>query len=224
MKSLTAVLLATLSLLGADSASKAREERATPGREPIIGLPCEGCEAVFEGLPQTLSSRARIAPKDEPGEPIRIEGTVRDRQGRPAAGVIVYAYHTDVKGIYPGDESLRGRAAYRHGRLRGWTQTDGQGRYVFDTIRPAGYPDSGIPAHVHMIVIEPGCCAYFIDDIHFDDDPRLSPDKRKQASPGVGGPGIVTPRKDSSGVWVVGRDILLGEKIPGYPPRAGQSP
>jgi protocatechuate 3,4-dioxygenase beta subunit len=32
------------------------------GREPIVGGPCEGCEAVFEGVPEHLVSRARIAP------------------------------------------------------------------------------------------------------------------------------------------------------------------
>lgn len=224
MKLLTSFFLATTFLFGAPGNATARDEEsalpreeAARTREPIIGQPCEGCEAVFEGLPQTLSSHSRIAPKGEPGEAMRIEGTVRDGQGRPAAGVIVYAYHTDANGIYPRDERMGGRAAYRHGRLRGWAQTDEQGRYVFDTIRPAGYPNSGIPAHVHMIVIEVGCCAYFIDDIHFDDDPRLSPDKRKQPSPGVGGPGLVTPGKDPGGSWVVVRDIVLGEKVPGYP-------
>ena len=26
-----------------------------PGREPIVGLPCEGCELVFDGLPRQTS-------------------------------------------------------------------------------------------------------------------------------------------------------------------------
>jgi len=194
-------------------------------RETIVGLPCEGCEVVFDGLPTTLASRARLAPEDSPGQPMRIEGTVRDRQGRVAPGVIVYAYHTDARGLYPRDPTRSGSTAFRHGGLRNWVQTDEQGRYRFDTIRPAGYPDSDIPAHVHMHVIEPGRCTYYIDDILFEDDPRLTAEKRGQSSRGRGGLGIVMPKKDDSGTWVVKRDIVLGERIPGYPaaPRSAPS-
>ncbi len=186
-------------------------------REPIVGLPCEGCEAVFEGLPVTLTNIARLAPEHEPGELMRIEGTVYGQSGRPASGVILYAYHTDARGIYPRDERLRGQAAYRHGRLRGWVKTDDRGRYRFDTIRPASYPDSDNPAHVHMHVIEVGCCTYYIASIHFEDDPRLSREERDSFVGGCGGSGLVRPERDARGVWVVTRDIILGEGVPGYP-------
>ncbi|HXV75410.1 MAG TPA: hypothetical protein VD788_03760, partial [Candidatus Polarisedimenticolaceae bacterium] len=155
-------------------------------REPILGR-CEGCEAVFDGLPAALGSRGRIAPEDAVGEPMRIEGTVTDAAGRPAAGVIVYAYHTDAHGIYPRDETARTAAARRHGRLRGWVETDEHGRYQFDTIRPASYPDAVTPAHVHMHVLEVGRCTYVIDSIHFDDDPRLTQTAREELIRGPGG-------------------------------------
>lgn len=186
-------------------------------RAPIIGGPCEGCEAVFEGLPHALSAVARIAPPEESGDPMRIEGTVRHNDATPAPGIIVYAYHTNKKGIYPKDEKLHGKAAYRHGKLRGWVQTDEKGRYRFDTIRPAGYPDSDMPQHVHMHVIEPGHCTYFIDSIVFDDDPRLTDDWRKQYSDGRGGKGVVNPRRGEKGLWHVRRDIVLGRGVPDYP-------
>lgn len=186
-------------------------------REPIVGLPCDGCEVAFDGLPTTLHSSARIAPEGSPGQPMRIEGTVRDRRGQVAPGIIVYAYHTDASGRYPRDPTRTGPMAFHHGRLRNWAQTDAQGRYRFDTIRPAGYPDSDLPAHVHMHVIEPGRCTYYIDDILFEDDPRLTAEKRRQSNRGRGGSGIATPTKDDSGTWVVTRDIELGERIPGYP-------
>lgn len=182
---------------------------------PIVGLPCEGCEAVFMGLPESLTWRARIAPEDEPGEPMVITGTVYDAAGRPAPGVIIYAYHTDNRGVYPPGEGARGWVR-RHGRLRGWVQADERGRYRFDTIRPGSYPDRENPAHVHMHVIEPDCCTYYIDSIHFRDDPLLS-----RADPGElvddrGGVGLVTPRRED-GVWRVERDIRLGHGVPGYP-------
>ena len=124
-------------------------------REPIVGGPCEGCDAVFQGRPADLSFVARIAPTEEPGEPMRIEGKVMHHNGTAAAGTIVYAYHTNSEGIYPRDERFRGRAAYRHGTLRGWVKADEHGRYRFDTVRPSGYPNSDTPQHVHMHVIEP---------------------------------------------------------------------
>ncbi len=92
---------------------------------------------------------------------------------RPHLGRIVYAYQTDRGGIYPRDESLRGLAAYRHGALRAWVTAGEGGRYRFDTVRPGGYPNSDMAQHIHMHVIEPGCCTYYIDDIVFEDDPRL---------------------------------------------------
>jgi len=187
------------------------------GREPVVGLPCEGCEAVFEGRPATLAPQARIAPPGEPGRPLRIEGTVLDGKGRPAADVVVYAYHTDAKGIYPRSEGAVGRAGTRHGRLRGWARTDARGRYTFETIRPAGYPGSAAPEHVHMHVIEPGRCTYYIDDIVFEDDPRLTPELRRSHVTGRGGPGLVSPTSDGHGGFVVRRDIRLGERVPGYP-------
>jgi protocatechuate 3,4-dioxygenase beta subunit len=188
-----------------------------PAHEPVVGLPCEGCEAVFQGMPLDIPSASRIAPAGEPGEPLRIEGTVRDLDGRPAAGIVVYAYHTNARGIYPRSPSPAGPEAARHGLLRGWAKTDAQGRYRFDTIRPGGYPDADVPQHVHMHVIEPGRCTYDIDEALFDDDPRLTKEMRRNLTPGRGGSGITTPRREAGGRWVITRDIVLGEKIPGYP-------
>jgi protocatechuate 3,4-dioxygenase beta subunit len=127
-------------------------------RERIVGLPCENCEAVFEGMPEKLVSRARIGQAAEPGAPMLISGRVTDARGQPAAGVVVYAYQTNAKGVYPTSKANLGRASHRHGLLRAWALTDAQGRYAFDTIRPAGYPGTDLPEHVHMHVIERGRC------------------------------------------------------------------
>ncbi len=200
----------------------ASEGAQVTGREPIVGGPCEGCEAVFQGLPADLSAVARIAPRGEAGQPMRIEGKVMHHDGAAAAGTIVYAYHTNAEGIYPSDERLRGQAAYRHGMLRGWVKTDEDGRYRFDTVRPAGYPSSRIPQHIHMHVIESGRCTYYIDSVVFEDDPRLTPDKLDQYTRGRGGTGVATPRRGRGGIWLVERDIILGQGIPDYPTRAQQ--
>lgn len=219
MKQLILLVLAASSLVGVGACAKARGPADVVPRVPIVGLPCEGCEAVFEGLPTNLTAHSRIALADEPGQAMRIVGTVFGQDGHPAPGVIVYAYHTDSLGIYPRAQRSQGQAGDRHGRLRGWAKTDGEGHYRFDTIRPAGYPDTDLPAHVHMHVIEVGCCTYYIDDILFEDDPRLTVEKRAQLITGRAGSGLVMPEADGDGTWNVIRDIFLGAKIPGYPGR-----
>ena len=184
-------------------------------REPIVGGPCEGCEAVFLGRPTVLSPQARIAPLGEPGEPLVLSGRVVDRAGRPAAGIVVYAYHTDRHGLYRHAPGLRGAAA-RHGALRGWAMTDAAGRYRFETIRPGSYPGRDVPQHIHMHVIEPGRATYYIDDVMFADDPKLTAAQRRLLASGRGDDGIVMPSR-TAGAWHAVRDIALGANIPGAP-------
>jgi protocatechuate 3,4-dioxygenase beta subunit len=125
----------------------------------------------------------------------------------PAADVVVYAYHTNAAGIYPtrGTEQGWGR---RHGYLRGWVKTNAAGEYRFDTIRPAPYPGRRDPAHVHMTVKEPDRREYWIDEVVFTDDPLVTPGYGERVDR-RGGSGIVTPVRDTTGAWVVRRDIIL---------------
>ena len=180
-------------------------------RVPVVGGPCEGCEAVFEGMPDSLTRSARIAPRGEPGEPMVLRGTVRGPDGEPAPGIVVYAYQTNAGGVYPPDDELSGHAR-RHGELRAWVRTDGRGRYRFETIRPGSYPGREIPAHVHLQVVEPGCCTYWIASVRFRDDP-LIPDDARPSSDARGGPGLVDPRRED-GVWIAERDISLRAGLP----------
>jgi len=214
----TAIVVATAAtcLVGVGACTGVGASAKAVSRVPIVGLPCEGCEAVFEGLPTVLTSHARIAPLDEPGQAMRIVGTVFDTAGHPVPDVVVYAYHTNARGIYPRVQHPRWPAGDRHGLLRGWVKTDEIGQYRFDTIRPAGYPDTDLPAHVHMHVIDVGRCTYYIDDILFEDDPRLTAEKRRQLVTGRAGSGLVLPEEDGDGTLIVTRNILLGLNIPGY--------
>ena len=127
--------------------------------------------------------------------------------GRPAAGVIVYAYHTNAGGVYPtrGDEQGWGR---RHGYLRGWVKTNERGEYRFDTIRPGGYPGRTDPAHIHMIVKEPDRQEYWIDEVVFEDDPRVT-ERYRSAQQNRGGNGVIRLTRDQAGGWSGRRDIVL---------------
>jgi protocatechuate 3,4-dioxygenase beta subunit len=173
-------------------------------------------------MPGDLAAEARIAPEGEPGEPLVIDGFVRRADGSPAPGVVVYAYQTDASGIYPRATAPVGAAARLHGRLRSWAKSDAEGRFRFRTVRPGGYPSTTIPQHVHLHVLEPGRCTYYIDDLLFDDDPRLTATERRRLE-GRGGSGIAEPRRDADGTWRARRDIVLGESVPGYE-RCGATP
>lgn len=190
-------------------------------REPIIGLPCEGCEAVFDGMPAHPMPRSRIAPQNEPGQSMTVTGRILGPDGKPRPGVIVYAYQTNARGIYPPPPKPKGRASDRHGLLRDWAIAGPDGRYTFETIRPGSYPTRDAPAHIHMHVIEPRCATYYIDDVMFTDDPLLTAKEIRQHSTGRGGAGIVTPTHQS-GRWQVTRDIRLGLNILGYPECGGK--
>ncbi len=189
-------------------------------QEPIVGLPCEGCEAVFQGLPASLTSTARIAPPGAPGTPMTITGRVLAADGTPRAGVVVYAYQTDANGVYPRPARPVGGAGDRHGALRAWVVSGPDGRYTFHSSRPGSYPSRDTPEHVHMHVIERGCATYYIDDVMFTDDPLLTPAARAAHGTARAGSGVVTPSRTTTG-WLVTRDIRLGVNIPGYPQCGG---
>jgi protocatechuate 3,4-dioxygenase beta subunit len=180
----------------------------------VVGSACEDCEMMFEGMPQNLSWQTTIAGPNEPGEQLIMSGTIYKNDGKtPAPDVILYVYHTDHKGLY--SPAPKQTHAKRHGHLRGWVKTDAQGRYEFKTIRPASYPNSKNPQHIHPLIKEPGTTLYWIDEFLFADDPVLS-EQEKSHQEERGGSGIITLKKNEKGVWVGKRDIVLGMNIPNY--------
>lgn len=179
-----------------------------------VGGPCEGCEAIHEYGNKILTPIDTL-PHFESNEPkLKITGTVLTKDGKPARNVIIYIYHTNRKGVYEtkGDES---GWAKRHGFIRGWVKTGGDGKYTFYTFRPASYPVRSEPEHIHITVKEPDKNEYYVDNILFDDDRLLTQDKRTELKD-RGGSGIVNPRQ-SNGIYSVERDIFLGKNIPDYP-------
>lgn len=179
-----------------------------------VGDGCEDCEMMFEGMPKTLSWQTTIADAKEAGERMEISGTIYQSDGKtPATEVILYVYHTDVKGEYtPAATQVHAR---RHGHLRGWIKTDAQGRYQFSTIRPAAYPAQKFAAHVHPIIKEAAKNEYWIDEYQFEGDPLLTQKDRANAQ-NRGGSGIIKLTKNEKGVWIGKRDIILGKNIPNY--------
>jgi protocatechuate 3,4-dioxygenase beta subunit len=186
-----------------------------PTSQSIVGGGCDGCEGIYEGLPQQLTWQTSIPTASEPGEPLEISGIIFNPDGKtPAPDVILYVYHTDSDGHYTPAPNATG-IARRHGHLRGWMKTNIRGEYKFTTIKPAPYPNGNIPAHIHPIVKEAAKNEYYIDEYRFDDDPLLTPQERSK-SEDRGGSGIIHLTRSEGGTWRGKRNIILGLNIPNY--------
>ena len=200
-----------LTVLGASglSAACSRAQQAQTDQRARGDLyACEGCEAIDERDPATLSASAVLAGPDEPGERMRLSGRVLAVDGiTPVSGVVIYAHHTNIDGLYA-NGTAESEWSRRNGRLRGWVKTDAEGRYAFDTIKPAPYPDLALPAHVHLYVKEPGRQTYYIDDVVFEGEFKVDAAYRA-AQEFRGGSGIVRLGTDSDGVLTAVRDIRL---------------
>lgn len=204
---MVAALLSGLSACGA-SGAKSDEGAAVEGEARADLYQCEGCEGALEADPAKLASHAALSTADEPGEQLHVSGTVFEIDGTsPAQGVVIYAYQTNAKGLYTGG-TPETEASRRHGRLRGWVKTGTDGRYSFDTIKPAPYPDDTLPAHIHFTILEPGKRPYWIDDIVFDGEFGVT-DAYRRSMTNKGGNGIVSVTRDTRGVWQVTRNITL---------------
>ncbi|WP_299336612.1 intradiol ring-cleavage dioxygenase [uncultured Psychroserpens sp.] len=180
----------------------------------LVGGPCEGCEAVNNYGDRLLKATDTIVGFNKRPDKIWISGTVYKNDAKtPAENVILYIYHTDHTGRYPNRPSSKGWEK-RHGYLRTWLKTDAKGHYEFYTTRPASYPNSTIPQHIHITVKEPEVNAYYIEDFYFADDPNITPNILNRAKP-RGGSGVIHLKKNGD-FKIARRDIILGLNIPNY--------
>jgi protocatechuate 3,4-dioxygenase beta subunit len=154
--------------------------------------------------PANAPAHVTIADSTEPGTRLLVSGRVLGPDNRPIPGASIYVYHTDQKGEY-----VRGsNAGMDRPRLFGYLRSDAQGRYAFATIRPAPYPGSRIPAHVHFEIVPSGHPSR-IYEIMFEGDPFLTTQIRGQALVPFSAVEIVEPRTSGNRAIQVSHDILV---------------
>ncbi|MEM9609464.1 MAG: dioxygenase [Actinomycetota bacterium] len=101
------------------------------------------------------------------GDPLVVEGAVRDLDGAPIAGATVDVWQTAANGLYDVQDADQAPM-----NCRGVFTTDRDGRYAFRTVRPVDYtiPDDGPvgawlgavgrhpwrPAHIHLVAAADG--------------------------------------------------------------------
>lgn len=151
------------------------------------------------------SWRIVIATAEEPGEPMIVTGTVYAADGKtPLAGMEVYVYHTDSEGYY-----RKGTTSSSNPRLKGTMRTNAEGKYEYRTIKPASYPNSRNPAHVHYVITGKGrekqyAELQFEGDRWLRDSGKLTDEQKRDTF------SEIRPlAKDEHGVWRVVKDLKV---------------
>lgn len=154
--------------------------------------------------PANVSWKTTMATEKDEGLPIIVSGTVFGPDGKtPAPNILIYLYHTDIRGIY-------GKTGeHRHGRFRSWMLTDEKGRYEFRSIKPASYPDTTIASHIHMTLTGKNFNEDWVDSILFEGDKFISSQERNRAGEKGGFNPILKFEKDAKGIMRGVRDIQL---------------
>ena len=123
----------------------------------------------------------------KPGDPLFIEGSVRDSDGAPIVGATIDVWHSDKDGFYDVQHYDEGGGT----AMRAQFASDEAGRFWLWTIVPTFYPipDDGPvgdmlraqgrhpyrPAHVHFMIAAPGC-ETLVTHVFIDGDKYLDSD------------------------------------------------
>jgi len=122
------------------------------------------------------TSPVKITTDTEPGKKIKVVVTLKDEDGKSITGAVVYFYQTDAKGWYAADKPHVGGNSgdQGHARIFGYAQTDASGKFEIHTVKPSGYPQSDLPAHIHVEVHDLLSYQPVLTEFLFDDDERLA--------------------------------------------------
>ena len=142
--------------------------------------------------------RSVLAGPKEPGERLRIRGTVFGPDCRtPVPRALLDVWHADAHGEYHWQDEAW--------RLRGQILTNDRGAFEIETIRPAPY--GGRPAHVHFTISAPEHQPV-TTQLYFKGDPKLDHDTCGSACNTDDPHRIVEPAK-MAGELVATFDVVL---------------
>src|SRR5262245_47829211 len=118
------VLFAIICLFACQSpntqSSVAQKTASVDPGEDSCNSPDAPVNCCFAHMPASVDEIIEIAAKDEPGDRMIISGRLLHTDGKtPYPGVLLYAYHTDAKGIYSKNGQEKGSQKW-HGHLHGW--------------------------------------------------------------------------------------------------------
>jgi len=117
-----------------------------------------------------------LAKETEPGERLIISGRILNLEcSEYIADAIVDIWHANHEGIYDNDSY----------NLRGYTKSNTQGFYLFETIMPGKYRIGGDnrPAHIHL-KIKPPEFPTLTTQLYFEGDDKLASDKSASITTG----------------------------------------
>jgi hypothetical protein len=124
-----------------------------------------------------------LVTETEPGIRIIARGSIYDAQHQPLTNALIYVYQTDARGWYGSDRVhfQMNEGDRRRARLFGYLKTNTEGQFEITTIRPNGYPQSELPAHIHFEIFDERGRALKITELLFDDDERLQGEIRARS-------------------------------------------
>jgi len=155
-----------------------------------------------------MTSSGRIAPQDEPGTALIVHGQAVEPDGHtPAVAVVVHAYHRDRDGFDFGPND----SALTTWRLQGWVETDVQGDFEFQTIRPAADYLGREGSHIHFTLESRNFGRQWAPTVFLSDDP-LVPENERRRSAEAGEFGWVRDVETVDGVQHVDVKFRLEEK------------
>lgn len=111
---------------------------------------------------------SRLIDDETEGERIRIVGRVLDGEGNAVDDAMVEIWQADTRGRYGHPADPRGSNLAFKGFGRCGTGTDGENRFMFDTVKP-GAVDRQAP-HITLCVMARGMLSHAFTRIYFADE------------------------------------------------------
>lgn len=145
----------------------------------------------------------KLAADDEPGQRMVISGRVLNLDCTQfIPDTVVDVWHADDEGQYDNQGF----------KLRGFTRTNDQGFYLFDTIKPGKYLNGAQfrPSHIHYKITPPGF-AQLTTQLYFEGDSSIASDAAASISSGPfdATNRIITLTENAEGVLEGTFDIMI---------------